>query len=180
MARTEHSVAPQPLRLFFALWPEDATRAALAGWSSAIHRQSGGRATRAETIHLTLAFLGDTDPARLPELEAAAARVRPRRFEFVLDEPGCWSHNKIAWAGATHVPEELERLVADLRAALVAAGFRFDPKPFVPHLTLIRKARPGFKLPVLAPILWPVREFVLVRSVLRAGGSEYVLQGRWG
>jgi len=171
--------AAKPLRLFFALWPDDAARLALAEWCRRIHRVANGRPTRAETIHQTLAFLGDCEPARLAEIEAAAGRVPPRRFELVLDRAGLWNHNRIAWAGASAVPPELDALVAELRAVLADAGFAFDRKPFVPHITLVRKARPGVALPALAPIRWQVTGFVLVRSVLRPDGSDYAIQGRW-
>jgi 2'-5' RNA ligase len=129
---------------------------------------------------MTLAFLGDCDPERLDALKAAAAGVPVRPFEVVLDEAGFWRHNRIAWAGATAVPDALESLVSDLRAALVGAGFAFDPKPFVPHITLVRKAQPGFVMPALDPISWQVTAFVLVRSVIRPAGSDYLIEGRWG
>lgn len=174
------SAGARPLRLFFALWPDDAARAALERWSTAIHRVTGGRATRGDSIHMTLAFLGDCDPARLDELKAAAAGVRVRPFELVLDEAGFWKHNRIAWAGATQTPAALETLVSDLRAALAAARFAFDRKPFVSHLTLVRKAQPGFVMPALDPIRWEVTAFALVRSVMRPAGSDYLVEARWG
>ena len=88
--------AAKPLRLFFALWPDDATRLALAEWCRRIQRVTNGRPTRAETIHQTLAFLGDCEPACLAEIEAAAGRMPPRPFELVLDRAGLWNHNRIA------------------------------------------------------------------------------------
>ena len=173
-------MTPRPLRLFFALWPDAATRAALERWSVAIHRVAGGRATRPDSIHMTLAFLGDCDPDRLDGLKAAAAGVRTEPFELVLDEAGFWKHNRIAWTGATQTPEALATLVDDLRSGLVAAGFAFDPKPFVPHVTLVRKARPAFAMPALEPIRWRVTGFVLVRSVMRPAGSDYLVESRLG
>jgi len=174
------TAAAKPLRLFFALWPDDAVRASLARASLAIHRAAGGRATRAESIHLTLAFLGDCDAGRLGALKAAAAGVRVRPFELVLDEQGLWNHNRIAWVGARETPEALEVLVTELRTALAGAQFAFDPKPFVPHVTLVRKALPGVAMPALGPIRWHVDGFVLVRSVMRSGGSDYLVESRWG
>ena len=172
--------AVAPLRLFFALWPDDSTRARLADWTQAIHRASGGRAMRSENVHLTLAFLGSTDAALRPSIVAAASRAAPRRFTLRIDEPGYWRHNQIAWAGVHEVPPELTALVGDLRAALLGASVPFDVKPFVAHITLVRKARPGFKLPELGPIDWPVRDFVLVRSVTGPDGSTYEVVQRWG
>jgi 2'-5' RNA ligase len=179
------SAAPPRLRLFFALWPDDATRAGLAERARALHHAAGGRATRPRSIHLTLAFLGNCDPARLDEVQRAASRVRVRSFELVLDAAGLWHQNRIAWVGARVVPPELAVLVADLRDALEHARVVFDPKPFVPHVTLVRKARPNARLPAIEPIGWPVSEFVLVRSVPRSQetepqGSDYLIAARWG
>jgi len=172
--------AAKPLRLFFALWPDDAVRAALASASTAIHRVAGGRVTGPESIHMTLAFLGDCDADRLGALKAAAARVRVRPFELVLDEAGFWKHNRIAWVGAKGISAALGALVEELRAALADAQFAFDPRPFVPHVTLVRKAQPGFAMPALDPIRWPVDGFALVRSVMKPAGSDYLVESRWG
>jgi 2'-5' RNA ligase len=173
-------VAPGRLRLFFALWPDDATRERLADWTRAIHRESGGRAMRPENVHLTLAFLGSIDPALLPAIEAAAARVKPPAFALAIDEAGYWRHNQIAWAGARDVPPGLTALVTDLRAALLEARVPFDVKPFATHLTLVRKARPGFRMPRVAPVDWAVRDFVLVQSINGPDGSHYEVVKRWG
>jgi 2'-5' RNA ligase len=167
------------LRLFFALWPDAATRAALAAWSRAIHAASGGRAVRPEILHITLAFLGQCDSARLPALQAAAASVRLRPFKLVVDDPGYWHHHQLAWAGARTTPAELRALVTDLRAALTAREFSFDPKPFVPHVTLIRKARAGFAVPRVEPIHWRIQDFALIRSIPGREGSVYTVEGRW-
>jgi 2'-5' RNA ligase len=174
------TTAARPLRLFFALWPDGAARAALERWTAAIHRVGGGRATRGDSIHMTLAFLGATEAARLEEVKAAAAGVQVRPFDLVIDEAGFWKHKHLAWAGASESPEALATLVADLRAALAAARLAFDPKPFVPHVTLVRRARPGFVMPRLEPIPWQVDGFVLVRSVMRPDGSDYLVESRWG
>jgi 2'-5' RNA ligase len=132
-----------------------------------------------ETLHITLAFLGRCDPERLPSLEAAAASVRVRPFVLTVDEPGYWRSHQIAWAGARTTPPPLHALVSELRAALTAQEFPFDPKPFVPHVTLIRKARPGFALPSLDPISWRVEDFTLVSSTPGREGSDYTVQNRW-
>jgi len=169
----------RPLRLFFALWPDDAARGALERGAAAIQRVAGGRATRGDSLHMTLAFLGATAPERLDELRAVAGRVRAAPFELVLDETGFWKHNRIAWAGARETPAALAALSSALRAALVEARFAFDPKPFLPHVTLVRKGQPGCALPALEPVRWRVDGFVLVQSVTRAGGSDYFVAGRW-
>ncbi|MCZ7564554.1 MAG: RNA 2',3'-cyclic phosphodiesterase [Burkholderiales bacterium] len=167
------------LRLFFALWPDDAVRDALAAWARALHKACGGRTTRPQNLHVTLAFLGDTDGGRLPGLKAAAGSVTPRAFELVLDQQGYWTHNRIAWAGASETPEALRAMVVDLRAALGAAGFRFDEKPFVSHVTLLRKGSPPRALPRLDPVAWRGCGFALVRSHTGPAGSDYAVEAEW-
>jgi 2'-5' RNA ligase len=171
--------APDVERLFFALWPDDAVREALARYAAAAHQVAGGRPMRAETLHLTLAFLGDTAVARRPDLTAAADRVASRPFALLLDRAAWWQHNRIVWAGASLVPDSLAAMVAALREQLRAAGFRSDPKPFVAHATLLRNAAAHGPLPALAPIEWRGDGFVLVRSTLATSGSRYETVAAW-
>jgi 2'-5' RNA ligase len=161
------------LRLFFALWPPEEAALALHAWASAAQRACGGRVTRAESIHLTLAFLGEVPPGRMPAAVAAARRVRGESHTLSLDETGCWQRNRIVWAGAREVPGALARLAQALGAELGAAGFALERRPFAAHVTLIRKARGAGPLPELQPVAWPVAEFVLVRSLLSSAGSRY-------
>jgi 2'-5' RNA ligase len=167
------------VRLFFALWPDDAVRAQLAHWSRELHAACGGRPTREENLHLTLAFLGGVEEARAAEVERAANEVAPRAISLVLDEPGYWKHNRIAWAGASLVPPGLEALVSELRGALEKSQIRFDVKSFVSHVTLLRDAREPRAMPALEPIEWRLAGFALVQSVSSPGGSRYEIRKSW-
>lgn len=127
-----------------------------------------------ENLHITLAFLGQVDAAQFDAIVATARDVQARRFMLRLDEPGYWTHNHIAWLGATKAPEELKLMVAELRAALVQASISFDPKPFVSHVTLVRNARPPKEeWPTLNPVEWPVNGFALVSSERDESGPYY-------
>lgn len=163
---------PATLRLFFALWPDEGTRGALERLSEAMHRACGGRRVSADKLHATLAFLGAQPAARVPELISAASAVGAPAFELVLDEARYWKHNRIGWTGASRVPEAVEVLSRLLREELSARGFAFDPKPFVPHVTLVRDASRPQELPAFTPIRWPVQSFSLVHS---SGGRYSVL-----
>jgi 2'-5' RNA ligase len=162
-------------RLFFALWPDAALRERLAAYARAAEARCGGRVMRPQNLHLTLAFLGDIDPARLQALGAAAARVEPQRFVLEIDRAEYWRHNRIVWAGAAAVPGQLARMADELRAALDAAGFSYDRKPFVPHVTLLRDAHAA-ALPPFEPLRWPAEGFVLARS---EPGRDYEIVGQW-
>jgi 2'-5' RNA ligase len=166
-------------RVFFALWPDPAVRQALVQVGIKMHRQLEGRLTRAESIHMTLLFLGDTAVERLPELARAAAAVPFESFSLHIDTADCWKHNKVAWVAPRDTPAPLARLVSALEERVAEEGFRFDRRPFAPHITLVRKARCGPLELNLPRIRWAVREFVLVRSELDSNGSRYAVIGRW-
>jgi RNA 2',3'-cyclic 3'-phosphodiesterase len=174
-------MSTERMRVFFALWPEAAVRAKLDAAAGKLHAVRGGRRTRAETIHLTLVFIGEIGVERLPEIFAAAAGVAVPRFEVSFDQVDCWRHNHIAHLGAGEAPPALRELVRQLEGRLGAAGIPFDRRAYVPHITLLRRAdcNPQMENPALAPIRWPARDFILVRSSLRSGGALYEQMGRW-
>jgi len=167
------------VRLFFALWPDDAVRAQLAHWSRELQAVCGGRPTRPENLHVTLAFLGSVEEARAAEVERAAGEVGPRAISLVLDEAGYWKHNRIAWAGASMVPAGLDAIVAELRSALARSHIGFDTKGFVSHVTLLRDAREPNAMPALEPIEWRLAGFALVQSVTSPRGSRYEIRKSW-
>jgi 2'-5' RNA ligase len=167
------------VRLFFALWPDDLVRARLEAWSRELHAACGGRPTRPENLHVTLAFLGSVEDARVGEIERTAAEVPPCAATLVLDRPGYWKHNRIVWAGASAVPRALDALVADLRSALARSEIGVDSKGFVSHVTLLRDAREPGGMPALEPIEWKLDGFVLVRSVALPRGSRYEVMKAW-
>ena len=167
------------MRLFFALWPDQAVREQLARWSRELRAACGGRPTRPENLHVTLAFLGGVEDARVAEVERAAGEVAPRAIPLVLDQPGYWKHNRIAWAGASVVPTEIEVLVADLRGALAKSRIGFDSKGFASHVTLLRDAREPKEMPALESIDWKIDSFALVRSVTLPRGSRYEVLKSW-
>ena len=169
--------AAPALRLFFALWPPEDLQAKLAAWAN---KAAGkGRAMRRENIHLTLAFLGATEPALLAVISERARAVRFEHLQLRLDRVVYWKHNHIVWCGPDEDPPALTAMVADLRAKLDAAAIRFDPKPFVSHLTLVRKSLGLAGAPRWKPLVWDVRDFALVRSVPVDGGVRYEVMERF-
>ena len=163
------------MRLFFAIWPPEAVAQALAGHARTLAQRFGGRATRPETAHLTLAFLGDVEEGRLPAVLEAARGVCAAPFELTLDRVGFWRHNRLFWAGCLSTPPELQALADGLRNGLRAAALPCDlAQAFVPHLTLVRKVSDDHPaLPEVEPLRWFCDRFVLVRSQLGAAGAGY-------
>lgn len=155
------------MRLFLALWPPRETALALERWAQAVE----GRRTPAGNIHLTLAFLGETE---VEKALAAARRVQSPGFRLPLEEARYWPHNGIVWAGPHRVPDELAHLVEALQIELYKEAFILERRPFAAHVTLVRKApAPPASLPALPRVVWPAREFTLVSS---AGGAYRTLE----
>jgi len=167
------------MRLFFALWPQSAMRIALHRIASAQKNSCGGRVMREDSIHLTLLFLGETPQARLPQLIEAASSIQLPQFDLRLDSVRGWRHNAIIYAAPSNVPELLLELVDQLRTHVEEAGFIFDKKAFVPHVTLLRKVERLQYQPSILPLHWAVEEFVLVHSIPTDKGMQYQIIGRW-
>lgn len=169
---------PERARVFFALWPDAGTRTALAAAARRLQRALHGRRTRDDSIHLTLAFLGDLPLDRLGALLAPPA-IAAVPFTLVLDRCGCWPRNGIGWVAPGEMPPALDALAEGLGTWLRAAGFRMEERPFRPHVTLIRDAHCVALPDNIAPIEWRVKAFVLLRSTRAAAGSRYEIIGRW-
>jgi 2'-5' RNA ligase len=171
------SGAAETVRLFFALWPASDLQAKLAAWAN--QTAGRGRAMRSENLHLTLAFLGATEAGLVPDLIALAAGVRFAPIRLPLDRAGYWKHNRIIWCGAGEEPRVLAALVEDLRARLDAAGIRYDLKPFVSHVTLVRDAAGLPAAPAWIPLVWEARDFALVSSTRVEGRVSYQVMQRF-
>lgn len=167
------------MRLFFALWPDSATRDVLATTSGELRKICGGRAPAAANLHLTLAFLGDVPGTRVPELERLAATLVAAPFVLNLDCIGYWRQQRLVWAGPQSCPRELELLAAALEDGLRAGGFHTEGRRFRAHVTLLRDVRKAPLQTACGPLAWRPTQFVLVSSRPAVRGVHYQLVGGW-
>jgi 2'-5' RNA ligase len=174
----EASAAPTRL-WFFALWPAVDVANNLDAAARSAHALRGGRRMRGDSLHLTLAFLGDLSDDRLGAAETAATAVVGQSFMLCLDHLGYWRHNHILWAGTDAPPTAMLDLVGELATGLRAAGFALDSRPFAAHVTLLRNAPCQGPPRMSAPIFWPVADFVLVESKLSPRGAHYQVRRSW-
>lgn len=174
------SQRPSTQRMFFALWPGVSLQRELARIAKSMQVAFGGRTVDARNIHLTLAFLGSVPSARVDELLAIGASIRTARFILNLVETGCWKRSAVAWIAPDASPQPLEDLVIQLRQRLIESRFDTDDKPFVPHVTLLRKAKCRTQ-PVKQETLleWRIEDFVLIRSDTLSDGARYSRIGGW-
>lgn len=129
-----------------------------------------------ERLHLTLVFLGEVaDPEPYgAALAAAVAEVAP--FELRVRGGGAFpraQRARVLWAGVEGDVAALTGLARLARRTARAHRIDVERKPYVPHVTVARIRRAGVDATAAVAALdavqgepWPVREVVLMRSVL--------------
>jgi 2'-5' RNA ligase len=149
------------------------------------------RWARPEGIHLTLKFLGDTDPARIPDITDALSRAAAKHapFELPVGGLGMFPNAKrptVLWVGVHDEAHHLRRLAAGVDKALARLGWQREKRAFNGHLTLARvkkqtgnrdrralgEAVSGLQGYQKLGIL-PVQSISIMRSQLRPGGARY-------
>ncbi|MDE1797933.1 MAG: RNA 2',3'-cyclic phosphodiesterase [Candidatus Micrarchaeota archaeon] len=155
------------MRLFVAVYPDEAARRALEGLQArtlaqmaapALHEQdsltpqgalrapkSPWRGTEAGQLHLTLQFLGDQLTIHQQEevenaLEKVGGALAP--FSMTCAGAGAFASPRratILWAGLGS--EEARQLAGAVAGALAPLGLKPD-KPFAPHVTFARSKHP--------------------------------------
>ena len=166
-------------RVFFALWPEMSVRRELHALAKEYQLQCDARAMRADTLHMTLLFLGEVERVQLPQLLQAASKVTVPPFGIELNALSFWQHNRIAYATALGETGKLDQLAAMLRQQLITDGFLFKNDGFVPHVTLMRRVGHILESQKITPIMWWVDSFVLVESATTNQGSHYQILQKW-
>jgi 2'-5' RNA ligase len=173
---TEKVIAGKTMRLFFALWPPPAALDSFGRMARDCAGQFGGQPSRQESIHLTLAFLGQVSEAQLPLLIQKAQEIRHAAFALTIDRLRCWQHKHLLWAGCASPNPELLALFEMIQTLAGDLGITLDKRGFTPHLTLVRKLPTGAEtlpVPEIHPIHWDCSEFVLVQSCVTASGPQY-------
>ena len=136
------------MRLFVGLRPSETFRRALSELQAQL--QDAGVAAKyldPSNLHMTLAFIGEW-----PENIAGFLPSVEQPFSITLSHIGLFREAKVIWAGVEE-SEPLNKLADSVRNNLSAAGVPFDPKPFVPHITLGRKP--------IVPVTFDLSEIVI-------------------
>lgn len=140
-------------------------------------------------LHLTLAFLGATEPSRVAQVSAALKRAASGKAAFALhfDRLGAFPSVEaptVFWLGAGDGSDALRALAEPLISELSAAGLMKADEAgrlFAVHLTLgrvrgtrgLRRLKGLLKDMKFAPFETPVERVVLYRSRLSEAGPSY-------
>ncbi len=180
------------MRLFVALEIPAAVRENLAALLKSFRAISPQpRWVRAESLHVTLKFIGEMPETKLQAIRNVLAGVRSdqavtlnfRELGFFPNE----KHPRVFWAGIEASPN-LKGLAGDIEGALEKLGVAREKRPFSPHLTLARFPPPGLPEKLRAAIQenaardfgsLRTHEFHLIESKLKPTGAEYTTLARF-
>jgi RNA 2',3'-cyclic 3'-phosphodiesterase len=180
----------QTLRLFLAGPLPDAVQSTLfLALSAARRAASQARWVRPGQLHLTLAFLGETEASAVPPLVDALRPVGGRHgpLRLGLEGAGCFGRPRapnVLFAKLGGEVPALRELAEDVRAVLdtLGVGHPREAEAFFPHLTLARaRGRQGDTalsrcqraLRDRALGAFVLERMALVQSELLASGSRY-------
>jgi 2'-5' RNA ligase len=127
------------MRLFIGIdLPPD-----VAGALAAVRSELGGddavRWVRAESMHLTLRFLGETPDDRIEPLDRTLQGIRRETFGVRVSGLGFFPNGwapRVFWAGIRS--GGLTRLADEVERRVTLVGFDRNRRAFNPHLTLAR------------------------------------------
>lgn len=141
---------------------------------------------RAEKLHLTLKFLGETEIVLLEQLKRRisldAASVES--FCFTITGSGVFPgvrNPRVLWLGIQEHSGNLRKLQRSIDKSCVALGFKPEQREFKPHLTIgrIRDSQMAHKLvnfhleTKFEDRMVEVREVIIYESLLSPQGSAY-------
>ena len=175
---------PRQLRLFFALWPGESHRAALARAAVAAVAQVAGQPVPPGNLHVTLAFLGSVPAQRFAQVAAIGGQAQWQAVRLDFGRVEYWAKPKVLVAMPDAVPSAGQAIVDRLWQGLEPLGFAREPRPWRPHLTLVRRvSRPppdNLAMPLVLPdagaSAW---RLALVDSLAGPDGPRYKPLADW-
>ncbi|HEX9682543.1 MAG TPA: RNA 2',3'-cyclic phosphodiesterase [Acidimicrobiales bacterium] len=165
-------------RTFVAVWPDDATIAALRSFERP--DIAGVRWTTGDQWHVTLRFLGTLDGDESSALERILGSVarRHRSLTATLGPSSTVLGRNVLVAPVAG----LDDLALSVTLATGRLGRPPDHDAFVGHLTLARRRRGRARLDALGGLpvsaTFPVSELAVVQSRMTPAGARYTTAAR--
>lgn len=173
------------MRLFIAIEPAEHVRRHLQRMQEILRPILGGKSVRAEQLHLTLKFLGETPVEALPRLTEWLRTVEMGPIRLTMAGVACFPPNgpvRIVAAALNDHGLHCAQLQSDIDQAAHAAGFPLDGRRWTPHVTLARvkdrvpasaRAAGIAAAAKMAELEFDPDEFLLIESRLDRKGPTY-------
>lgn len=157
------------MRLFVAIQLSEEMKKTLTGTLHDLKKKGvAGNYVPLQNLHLTLAFIGETDQPGAVRDALREISIKP--FRLTLGELG--NFGDLLWAGMKG-NQGLSGAAKAVRDALDAAGIEYDRKKFTPHITLIRKASGNWKGVPAPKGEMMVKKISLMKSSMKNGKPVY-------
>jgi RNA 2',3'-cyclic 3'-phosphodiesterase len=128
------------MRLFIAIELPDGIRDALARVQSELKAAThSARWVAAESIHITLKFLGEVQEGKIADIHAAVTGLTWKPFTITVRGVGFFPGTRsprIFWAGMES--PTMQELAAQVDSKMEPLGFEKEKRAFRPHITLAR------------------------------------------
>jgi RNA 2',3'-cyclic 3'-phosphodiesterase len=192
------------MRLFLALDIDAAIRERIARFVEGVREFApDARWVRAESLHITLKFIGEKPQEWVDGLKQSLPSVHGAPFDVALRSYGFFpspTAPRVFWIGIS-APDALAKLASDIDHVTAQLGIPREEHAFSPHLTLARGGKTGaprwqppdrtntkFKrlqeklVALAAPEFGTMtaREYFLYQSKLGPGGSQYTRIASFG
>ncbi len=150
------------------------------------------RWVKADSIHLTMKFLGQVPSDQLSLIEHSLRTAVAAHASFTLEVSGagCFPNlhrPRVVWIGVHESGNHLHALQRAVENAISPLGYPTEQRDFTPHLTLGRLARDvrqtdqkkigdtveGAQVGLLGR--WEVTQVALIKSDLKPAGAEYTV-----
>jgi len=139
-----------------------------------------------ENIHLTLKFLGETDPSKIEKIKKIIAESIEKLSEFDVSiaAGGVFpskSRPRVLWVGCIDKNENIINIKNKLDKKLKPLGYEIEKKKFTAHLTLGRVKNPNSISRCIEKLVsgetnfgkLQVQEIQLIVSILSPKGAQY-------
>ncbi|MCD8338754.1 MAG: RNA 2',3'-cyclic phosphodiesterase [Burkholderiales bacterium] len=158
-------------KVFVALPCTPEVQAKLYGIGKQIKDNDPGcRVVPQQNLHLTLAFLGNIQRSQIDDVKKALPpKVRDGEV-WIITNAGTFHRSTLSFASGAST-DYLDSLSKQIRSELTKLGFKFDTKPFKPHITLARNTSTKPTV-IFEPISMPILPPVLFESILDAEGRR--------
>jgi len=150
------------------------------------------RWVKADSIHLTLKFLGQVPSDQLDLIMSALRTAVASHPPFILEvaDAGCFPNThrpRVVWVGVKDDGHRLHAVQRAVENAIAPLGYPTEVRDFTPHLTLGRLARDVRQIDqkkigevIQAAAVgslgrWDVKQVALIRSDLKPNGAEYTI-----
>lgn len=129
------------MRIFIGIDLDDKIRSKIARFLEGVSGFAPeARWVRAESLHITLKFIGEQKPEQVSAITQRLRGVQSSAFEIRLSGYGFFptaSAPRVFWIGIQAGPA-LAELAGQIDAAVAELGIPREDRPFSPHLTLAR------------------------------------------